>query len=643
MARLWYLVLLGGLSCSPQKFQGLVVLRVNLASDVNSRCFKAEVQGFQNSGLFLQSSPRSNSFKVAIVKPDLKGPDRIRIQVRGYSDESCMQLSSVKEESPSQEFSFEYTAEVSERSLLVSRFNSSTDAGIDAGFGDGGDVDAGKPDAGLDAGKPDAGPVVDGGPLRDAGVDAGRPVETVCNDDLDNDQDGSSDCEDSDCPTGTPCSFFCHQGGTCQGGLCVGETDSCLALVCQAPVVCQKTVCVGSQIVCPAPTECEGPAVCTEPTGCASTKLSGTLCSVGVCQNGVCVRPAFFDFGVHYFDGGILAGIDAGVDWVVTNNESINTDAPGDFSELTSSLIDLADGQRARLVVVNSFEVKPGVTLTAQGPYPLIVAARNTVVVDGEVLVNSTSVLLSKAGAGARSKTDCGLSAGADGVESDEGWTGAGGGALLLDGGSGGDFGASQGGIGGLRIISPQQRLAGGCPGGGTRVSDPTSGRGGNGGGALYLIAGVELTVAGTVSASGAGGEAGNLFGFRGGGGGGSGGMVVVQSKSVSVTGFVSANGGGGGQGSPFMLAGGDGNTETGAAAPGGGMKNVCASGGTGGANAPAGAQPGVDGCMGRPAFNGGGGGGGAAGILIVHSEMKSCTARQARFSPNRLRGANCP
>lgn len=109
----------------------------------------------------------------------------------------------------------------------------------DAGELDGGDLDAGEPDAGdLDAGDPDAGELdggeVDGGELdggdADAGVDAGLPPdagpvlvpacvapESVCDNGLDDDGDGFTDCEDVHCelkPCG-PGTEVCS-GGTCQ-------------------------------------------------------------------------------------------------------------------------------------------------------------------------------------------------------------------------------------------------------------------------------------------------------------------------------------------------------------------------------------------------------------------------------------------
>ena len=91
------------------------------------------------------------------------------------------------------------------------------DAGVDAGPQDAGATDASAFDAGADAGPADggdsgvdAGPYscFDGGPL--IGVPACVPRETICDDCIDNDGDGLTDCEDPDCIGRT-----CAPGKTC--------------------------------------------------------------------------------------------------------------------------------------------------------------------------------------------------------------------------------------------------------------------------------------------------------------------------------------------------------------------------------------------------------------------------------------------
>lgn len=96
------------------------------------------------------------------------------------------------------------------------------DGGLDAGPFDGGALDGGASDAGsfdggtLDGGLADAG-AVDGGtfdggaqPQPDAGAYCAFP-ETVCDNGLDDDGDGRTDCADSDC-LGLRCNA---DGGTC--------------------------------------------------------------------------------------------------------------------------------------------------------------------------------------------------------------------------------------------------------------------------------------------------------------------------------------------------------------------------------------------------------------------------------------------
>ncbi len=90
----------------------------------------------------------------------------------------------------------------------------------DAGAPDGGD-DAGSADAGLadagpaDGGAADAGPPTcpDAGPL--VGTPACVPRETICDDCLDNDGDGLTDCADPDCAGKT-----CAPGMTCKDFTC---------------------------------------------------------------------------------------------------------------------------------------------------------------------------------------------------------------------------------------------------------------------------------------------------------------------------------------------------------------------------------------------------------------------------------------
>jgi hypothetical protein len=73
---------------------------------------------------------------------------------------------------------------------------------------------------------------------------------------------------------------------------------------------------------------------------------------------------------------------------------------------------------------------------------------------------------------------------------------------------------------------------------------------GGNGGGALQLVAGTSFTLhsAGYINVGGDGGIFGGE-GKDGAGGGGSGGALLIESPTVTIDGKLAANGGGGGQG----------------------------------------------------------------------------------------------
>jgi hypothetical protein len=96
-----------------------------------------------------------------------------------------------------------------------------TDAGVDGGPQDSG-PDSGPPDAGASDAGPDAGDSgVDAGPFTcfDGGPLTGLPAcvarETICDDCIDNDGDGLTDCEDPDCIGRT-----CAPGKTCVNFRC---------------------------------------------------------------------------------------------------------------------------------------------------------------------------------------------------------------------------------------------------------------------------------------------------------------------------------------------------------------------------------------------------------------------------------------
>ena len=230
------------------------------------------------------------------------------------------------------------------------------------------------------------------------------------------------------------------------------------------------------------------------------------------------------------------------------------------------------------------------------GSRPLLIVGTQHVTIDGRLGVASHQAT-GQSGAGA-DPTSC--ATGTLPINS-------GGGA----GGSYGTVGASGGkpGAGGSPGAAQIVAMRGGCAG--QRGAGGNSGAGGAGGGAVYVIAGVDITIAstGSIDASGAGGG-GPPPSDQGAGGGGSGGLVGLDAPTVTNDGKIFANGGGGGGGSDGGNAGQPGGDPTSPtmAAPGGVGGGAGGAGGAGAAGASA-PSAGLDG-------NGGGGGGGGLGFV---------------------------
>jgi hypothetical protein len=259
-------------------------------------------------------------------------------------------------------------------------------------------------------------------------------------------------------------------------------------------------------------------------------------------------------------------------------------------------------------------------TYRATGTRPLMIVASNMIDIAGDLDVSSKRGETS-GGAGAQTT----LCPGVQAAQDDDG--GGGGGAGGSFGGAGGDGGNgdlnNNGAPGGPGIGSKHAAafvptvLRAGCRGsnggngGGTLV-----GLGGLAGGAVYLIAGATIQIAGHVVASGAAGGAG--FPQDGGGGGGSGGMIGLDATDVVVSGFVAANGGGGGEGGGLNDGtNGTNGTNDATRAAGGSTGDVDGGDGgegSGGITAPAD----LVGANGASANGGGGGGGGGAGFIYV-------------------------
>jgi hypothetical protein len=284
------------------------------------------------------------------------------------------------------------------------------------------------------------------------------------------------------------------------------------------------------------------------------------------------------------------------------------------------------------LCVVAAKNLTVSGTVTATGNRALVLLGTETVTIDGNgtVDVSSRSTNPSRRGAAAnfaacptvgRGTSDSG---GAGGGAGGSFGTQGGNGALGDKNNSGPPAGSAPGAMAGAAQTNPAV-LRGGCAGsaGGNGSIDPNKagGPGGDGGGAVYVIAGQTITIAGNVFASGAGGNAnGNGGGAEeGGGGGGAGGMIGLDAPALAITGKVVANGGGGAGGGTTDRggSGGDDGTTT--------DWNVQADHGTGGFNPQSGS--GGDGASGAavnqtnnltPADNDGGGGGGGGGLGVI-------------------------
>jgi hypothetical protein len=325
---------------------------------------------------------------------------------------------------------------------------------------------------------------------------------------------------------------------------------------------------------------------------------------------------------------------------------------------LARSQLTLLQADRSAVAVfsVEALALDAGATVSAIGPKPLLVVAWSTITVDGVLDAGSHVAVMDVAkhtaqtvqfGAGA--DESCGANTGHNGGDATTiaGSGGGGGGGFQGAGGAGarGSSAAPAGGAGGASVPIPM--LQGGCPGGssgtaGASATMPAAAAsftlGGAGGGAIRLVAHDAITVAGSISANGAGGAGAPLNSACGGGGGGSGGYVALDAPIVTIgpEGTITANGGGGGGGggtTDFGNEGADGKLDLQAAPGGATSTSRCGQAGgdgsaptqLGGANAPS-----SGGC------GGGGGGGGGAGFLVIASPGFTA-AESSKLSPPAL------
>jgi hypothetical protein len=297
--------------------------------------------------------------------------------------------------------------------------------------------------------------------------------------------------------------------------------------------------------------------------------------------------------------------------------------APGPSVEyLMDTALDTATGctsvdttHATEWCVVAAASITVGARLAARGPRPLVLVAADDLVIAAGGVVDVASHRGGPLGAGADSAL---CVPGSAGDPDSNGGGGGAGGSFGTRGGNGGD-GDQGSGLGGSPGEGNFDRdvLRGGCAGtwGGAAGADPDPA--GDGGGAVYLLAGRQLVVAGTIDASGGGGGGGGAP-KSGGSGGGSGGMVALWSPSIAWTGVMFANGGGGGGGADNGAngqAGADPSSPAAAQGGGGGGGLGAGDGGSGGAGTAPGESGGND-----TTGAGGGGGGGGVGVIRVLS-----------------------
>ncbi len=286
-------------------------------------------------------------------------------------------------------------------------------------------------------------------------------------------------------------------------------------------------------------------------------------------------------------------------------------------------------------IFAHNLRLAAGAKLRAIGMLPFAIVASGSITLEDGAMID-----VSNGGAGAQASCGDPPDAGGDNPGGAGGGGGGGYGAAGGYGGGGNSDGAqSPGGAGGTSTTMPAKPV-GGCPGaaGGTGIATGspgnTSGAGGLGGGALYLVAAdrIELGNTAVLTAGGGGGHGGGSP-EGGGGGGGSGGMIALESPHIiGLQARVAANGGGGGGGSEggtTPVAGTEGETgsTSTSGAPGGGAAPNGSQGGRGGSlEAPTGETVTTT----VPPGAGGGGGGGVGFIHIVSAVVQLGTVSPA-------------
>jgi hypothetical protein len=271
-------------------------------------------------------------------------------------------------------------------------------------------------------------------------------------------------------------------------------------------------------------------------------------------------------------------------------------------------------------IIVSDFTMQTGTILEVEGDNPLAIISLNSIVVQGDIYVNSE--VGGRTGPGSGPDMLCeGMQAAKDGKEKGNKGGGGGGAGFGENGRKGGkanNENMSEGAAGKkVTGATPPDEVRGGCPGGDGGVGDGSGeGGGGEGGGAILLSARNDVTVSGGIHAGGAGGGRASA-GHSGGGGGGSGGYIALEAPLITLanSAILAANGAGGGAGIETELGADGMDGQLGAITAEGGPSDVDQSAGDGGS----GGREGVDAVQGEDAGEGGGGGGAGVGFVVIH------------------------
>ena len=310
---------------------------------------------------------------------------------------------------------------------------------------------------------------------------------------------------------------------------------------------------------------------------------------------------------------GLLAGlcVESGDPVMLTN--AINT-------TIDSRCRKVPQDSGPELCVIDGSTIAVTEHVVVTGERVLVLLAANEVSITATL--DASSIAGTRSGTAAR--TTCPSMTGENGTS---GAGGGGGGTFGYIGGPGGagQMGTATPAIGGAPAsVMPQTAVVGGCSGGNGGITVGAAAAGAPGGGAIYIIAGARIHVAGAINASGGGGPGGGAK--NGGGGGGSGGFIALDAPMLQIDGHVFARGGGGGGGGGTTSGGLPGRDPAADAPASGGLAGGGGSGGGDGCGTPNGTTGGI---TSSATAGGGGGGGGCGRIRLYGSRMGSGT-----FSP---------